>query len=256
MRRVSVSLFFILFLFGSLQAQDSKDLFKFSKNKYENEDFKGSLEFLNRALTEDPKFISAYFLRSEVYYRMGQYYSSVQDINSIFKIEKDVSSHTYNYLMTRGKSFLALKDYINASKDFEKSYALSSDNDELYFYKAKLGKETRNYKSAIEDLNLAIKINSENPEFYALRSEIKILYLNPVKGSEHFQSILGDMNLAIALAPDNYQFYVIRSKFLKSMGEVEKAISDYNRMIELSPSKLLTLKMNATTATGVCVIII
>lgn len=246
MKRATIVLFLLIYLSGDLTAQVPREYFKFAKYKYDNRDFKESKVFLDKALAEDPLYVNALYLRAETNYELGNYYNSINDINRIFKIEKITASFSENYYLTRGKSYLAIKDFSNATADFDKSEELSTNNAEVYYYKAKLGMATRSFIQALENLQAAIRINPENPTYYAFRSEINIVYLKPLRDSRGYYDVLDDINLAIALAPNNYQYYQIRSSFLNSMGNLDDAVEDYNKMIELSP-----LKDKAYTERGV-----
>lgn len=234
-RRITMVFLLLIYLIGKLPAQDPREYFKFAKFKFDNGDFVESRDYLDKALAEDSLYVNAFYLRAETNYELGNYYNSINDINSIFKIENITSSFSGNHYLTRGKSYLSLEDFSNASDDFEKCKALSKNNAELHYYNARLGKATRSFIQALENLDTAIRINSDNPSYYAFRSEINIAYLRPLRDSRGYYDVLDDINLAIALDPDNYQYYLIRSNFLKSMGKVDDAVADYNKMIELSP---------------------
>ncbi len=237
MRRITLALFLLFYLFGDLPAQDAREYFKFAMFKYNNKEYKESLVFLDKAMANDSLYVNARYLRAEVYYELGLYYSAVSDINVIFEIEKISTAYTGKYYLTRGKSFLALRELPKAGYDFEKSYKLSANNDELYYYKAQLGLSEKTYKSALEDLEVAIRIRSDVPAYYALRAEIKINYLKPERGSNVYHSILKDMNAAIRLSPANHTYYLVRSNFFVKMKEVDDAISDYDQIIKMFPNK-------------------
>jgi tetratricopeptide (TPR) repeat protein len=219
-----------------LQAQNAQENFKFAKFNFDNGKFQESLGFLDKALKQDPQYVSAYYLRAEVYYHLNQFYSTISDINQIFKIETKPTAFTGNYYLTRGKAFLGLKDLDNAAEDFKIAESTLKNDAEIYYYKAMLEHERGNFVDALTSLEHAIDITSDDPEFYAFRAEIKMQQMNPAPDSEDYQSILGDINVALALDPDNYTYYSLRSNFLNSMGENEEAMRDYNKMIELSPN--------------------
>lgn len=237
MRRVSVAIILSFCLNCNLHAQDAQELFKFGKFNFDNQEYTEAIGFLDQAIEKDSLYINAYFLRAQAFYEIGQFYNSILDINKIFKTEKSPSPYEGHYYLARGKSFLALDDFSNASIDFEKSLSLLNDNSTVYYYKALLGFATLNYKEAIEAIDIAITYEADNPDYYALRAKIKIHFTNPVPTSEDYQSILGDINVAIALSPESHEYYLIRSNFLNSMGEVEAALNDYNTVIKLSPKK-------------------
>ena len=235
MRRVIPAFFFLIYLVGDIQAKDPREYFKFAKFKFDNGDFTESKDFLDKALSEDSLYVNALYLRAETNYQLGNYYNSIKDINNILKIEEIATSFTGNYYLTRGKSHLALNDITNATADFDRTYELSANEAEVYFYKAKIELATSNFFKALENLKEAIQINPNNPTYYAFRTEINIVHLKPLRDSRGYYDILDDINLAIALAPDNYQYYQIRSSFLNVMGNSNDAEEDYDKMIELSP---------------------
>jgi tetratricopeptide (TPR) repeat protein len=236
MRSVTLALYLLCVVFGDLSAQEEQEYFKFAMFKYNNKEYEESLAFLDKALDKDSLYVNAHYLRAEVNYELGRNYSAVSDINNIFELEITPSAYTGKYYLTRGKSFLALDELVKAKNDLQISYALSPNNDELYYYKAKLGLAEKTYESALEDLELAISIRSDNPAYYGLRSEIKIKHLNPVHGSDVYYSILEDLDVAISLTSENYTYYLVRSKFLADMGEVDESIADYDQLVALFPN--------------------
>ncbi len=235
MRSTIPTFLILIILFGEIHAQNPREYFKFAKFKYDNGDFSESKDYLDKAIAKDSLYVNAYYLRAETNYELRNFYNSIKDINSILRIEKNATSFTGNYYLTRGKSHLALKDYSNAKADFEKSQALSANDADVHFYKAKLRLATSNYFQALDELKEAIRINPVNPTYYAFRTEINIAYLKPLRESRGYYDVLEDINKAISLAPDNYHYYQIRSGFLNSMGNSNDAEKDYNKMIELSP---------------------
>ncbi len=236
MKSTALTLFFLFSFVGAFPAQDSREFFKFAMFKYNNKEYKESLDFLDKALEKDSLYVNARYLRAEVYYELGHYLSAVADIDCLFEVEKIITAYTGKYYLARGKSFLALGELLKASYDIEKAYELSGNNDEVYYYKAALGLEEKTYKIALEDLETAIRIRSNNPAYYALRAEIKINYYKPERGSNVYYSILEDMNAAITLSPANHTYYMVRSKFLVAMEEVDEAIDDYDQIIKLFPN--------------------
>lgn len=237
MRSLLLTFIFLISLFGNMQAEDAREYFKFAKFKYDNGEFTESKDFLDKALAQDSLYVNALYLRAETNYKLGNYYNSIKDVNNILRIEKNASSFTRNYYLTRGKSYLALNEVANATADFDKTFELSADEAEVYFYKAKIELLTDNFFIALENMNEAIRINPENPEYYAFRTEINLGYRKPLRESRGYHDILDDINQAISLSPDNYQYYQIRSSFLNSMGNSNEAEEDYNKMIELSPNE-------------------
>jgi len=240
---------FILILFilctTHLQAQDPRENFKFAKFNYDKGIYKEALKFLDLAIGEDDLYINAFYLRAETNYALEQYYSAILDINEIFKIDNTVNSSTSDYYLTRGKSFLALDDFSNAKADLEKSISYSTTNPFTHYYLAMYYLKTKGYRDALGEIEKALSLNSNEPDFHALKAEIKITYFQPVIGSDEYKEILAEINTAISLDELNFEYYQIRSDFFKKLGEIDKALGDYDAMIRLAPKE-----ENAYTSRG------
>jgi len=232
---------FIIILFilyaSHLHAQDAREKFKFAKFNYDKEKYSEALKYLNQAIEEDDLYVNAFYLRAETNYALGQYYNAILDINRIFKIDNKINSFTSDYYLTRGKSFLAIDDFSNAKTDLEKSLSYSSSNSYTHYFLAKHYLKINEYKEALLEVERALKINATEPDFHALKAEIKIAHFKPVIGSDEYKDILNEINTAIALDEFNYEYYDIRSNFFKDLGEIDEAIEDYDAMIRLSPKK-------------------
>lgn len=220
-----------------VQAQDVRENFKFSKFKYDNNELSEALKFINNALNQDSLYVNAYFLRSQINYKLGKYYNSVLDINRIFKLDENSPITGVEYFIQRGASFLELDDYDNAELDFKKAIEISSENYRSYFFMAKIDLHKKRFDSALENLDVAARIEPFDAGIYSLRAEVKSQYLRPQQGNSDYRDILSDLNMALNLDTANYLYFSQRSDFLKKMGETEKAMHDYNRMIALSPKK-------------------
>jgi len=231
-------LIILFFLFTTLlHAQDPREKFKFAKFNYDNGKYKEAMKFLDQAIDEDNLYISAFYLRAETNYALEQYYNAILDINRIFKIDNTVNTSTSDYYLTRGKSFLAIDDFSNAKADLEKSISYSSNNSKAHYFLAKHNLKIKEYRDAMMEVERALKINATEPDFHALKAEIKIAQFKPVIGSEEYKDILYEINTAIALDEFNYEYYNIRSNFFKGLGKIDKAIEDYDAMIRLSPKE-------------------
>ncbi len=182
-------------------------------------------------------YASAYFLRAEVNYNLKQYYNTINDINHVIRVGENETTYSGDYFLIRAKAYMVLGDLDKAASDLERSYPLSKNNSEFYYYRAKFYKATNNHLNALSDLDHAVKLDPDDAAAYALRAMTKWEYLKPVKGSDTYESILSDINVALALDPDNYEFYQIRSDFLYAMGEKDKALADYNKMVDIAPAK-------------------
>lgn len=237
MIRVLVLLLINFALTSVVFAQDARENFKFAKFYYDEGNYFESLVYIDKAIEQDPEYTSAYLLRANVYHELQQYYNAILDINRVLRIDTAAGNIAAEYYLTRGKAYLELKEYADASKDFEKSNSLSNGKSETFYCQAKLNMVTFNYLEALESIDKAIQLEAKNSKYYAERATIKFDFYKPTPDSEEYQGILSDINIAISLAPENHEYYLIRSNFLNSMGKNEDAQNDYDIVIKLSPEK-------------------
>jgi tetratricopeptide (TPR) repeat protein len=237
MVRQSLFLLIAILTSANLSAQDGREKFKFAKFSYDNGKYEDALGYLNQAIELDAAYISAYFLRAETHYALGNYYNAIQDINRIFRIDNTPNASTSDYLLVRGKSFLAIDDFSQAGTDFRRSVAFAKTNAEAHYHLALLSFKTRNNAQALQEIDTALSINHNNPDYYMLRAKVRIAHEKPEFGSEVYQQILADINAAVVLDERNADYRRIRGDFFKSMGQKERAMEDFDAMISLSPKE-------------------
>jgi tetratricopeptide (TPR) repeat protein len=226
-----------IFLSAPLNAQDSRENFKFAKYNYDNKNFQEAIKFLDIALKEDDQYPNAYLLRAESYYALGQYYNAILDINRIFTIDNSLKSSASDFYLIRGKSYLALDEYTKAHEDLQNAALYSKTNAQAHYFLGRLWFETRNYDESLWELDTATAIDPQQGSFYALRAEVMIARYKPGKGSDAYRDVISDLDMAIALDENNEHYYYIRGQFLKNMGEMERAMQDFDATIRLSPKE-------------------
>ena len=74
LRLFSIFLFY-LFTTNANAQDDPRENFKFAKFSFDKSKYEEALKFLNKAIDEDDKYVNAYYLRSETYHALGQYYN-------------------------------------------------------------------------------------------------------------------------------------------------------------------------------------
>ena len=231
---------FILFFGGInfVSAQTSpREYFKFAKFKFDDGDNQGALAFLDKALSIDSTYVSAYLLRSEVHFSMSNYFNTVNDINHAFKLEGTEASYATEYTLLRGKAYARLQDYDKALSDINKVLEKSENNAEAHYERGKIRYRQSDYRGAMTDLDKAISLDPDQAGFYVERAQLRNEFYHPIYGSDEYKKVLADFNVAVALDPENYQYYQKRSEFQESLGMEKEALSDYNKMIKLSPEK-------------------
>ena len=236
MKKTLTTLPVLLAITLNLYAQDAREYFKYAKYQYDNFEYTESLEFINKAIKLDSSYLNAYFLRAQIYQELGQYYSSVLDIDRILKADRSETNFTGQCHLVRGRCYMALEKYSRAKEDFDIALRYTKDDPEVLYYQAKLSLNAEDPDRALKYVEQAIR-KKEDAAYFGLKAEIKMKKFGDSPESSQYRSIHNDINTAIALDGDNYEFYLIRSTYLKSLGNSDDALTDYDRMIELSPNK-------------------
>jgi tetratricopeptide (TPR) repeat protein len=224
-------------LFGQFSA---REYFKFGKSKFDEGKYFETIDFLDKALHEDPKYESALFLRGKSFLNLKQYKLAIDDFSKIIEQREIHDSYSADYFMNRGIARTEMQLYDMAEKDFMVAMDLRPDDPEIHYAYSRYKFLTYHDKNeAIREINKAIQIDSQNPEYYVRRAEYKVALakFHP-RGSEIYESALLDATRAIELDPDNVDFYMVRTMVNKERGEQMAAVTDYNRMIELNPERI------------------
>jgi tetratricopeptide (TPR) repeat protein len=87
----------------------------------------------------------------------------------------------------------------------------------------------KSYKQALADVNACIKIAPDSTRLYILRGDIED------DGEKKENLALKDYSHAIQLQPSNAVVYYERGVIYKRLGQLQKALADYQKSIGLSP---------------------
>lgn len=194
-----------------------------SEKRYDDEDYSGAVEDLNKAIKIEPENSMVYYLRGAARIQLNDYFGALLDLNKAIEINSNIPI----YYLTRGSSYFLLQDYTNAINDLNVAIE-SGQLKYLYTMRAMAKDESQDYLGAIEDLNKAIEFNSKDSTAYYQRGMSKI-HLNDYRGAKL------DLTKAIELAPNQAAFYTARAFAKNMLDEFRDALKDYNKAIELNP---------------------
>lgn len=114
-----------------------------------------------------------------------------------------------------------------AFDECSKAITLSPNDVQVYFNRAEIYAQYRQYKLAIADCTKAIKLEPKNPQAYVNRGKI----------NEQFGDYKGaiiDFNKAIELEPDCLQAYAGRGDALYQLGAYMKSIEDQKKVVSIN----------------------
>lgn len=123
---------------------------------------------------------------------------------------------------------MATKDYLQATRAFDRAIELDPKNAELYYHRARVKKATLMAQDAIKDCDRAILNDKSKSNYYRLRSE-----LNAQIG--HFEEALVDANKAISIDPRNVENRSAKAEVLMQTEKFDECIKECTAGLAISP---------------------
>ena len=137
---------------------------------------------------------------------------------------------------TLGERSLAKSQYGYSAKYF--SEALKVLPNSPYLAESADTEEKKNdfIKRAENNINFAISKDANNPNYYAALSSLKGIKQN------YYEEALELINKAISLSPDNIDYLFLLARLQYSVGNRDRAVEVYRRIINLSDSSAIKQK--------------
>jgi tetratricopeptide (TPR) repeat protein len=219
-------------------------------------DFRGAINDYNRAISLRPEYSGAYLNRGDAKYRLNDLQGAISDSSRAIEIDP---SNQDNYLL-RIIAKLKLQDNNGAKTDLEKminSTTSNPDRARSYYSSAIFKKKYfQDQAGAFQDLQAArslldssgIKngslieaINTQFKEFDPKNIAASDAIISGIKKQEagDIQGALSDYNRAIELNPQNAQAYLSRA-LIKALEfkDIQGAKADLDQVIKLDPKNM------------------
>ena len=188
-------------------------------------DFPKALAYLNKALEINPSQVRCLIHRIKLYGITAQFEKSIQDADTLINMLPNVAVF---YTMRGYALFNAGKNEASIN-DFDKSMKLSQkpipDN---YAYKSFALHNLGRLSEAEENITTALKL-TQDPGYYINRALIR-------KDLGKLKEAFDDVETGLRLSPHDALGYLIRGSCYETQGDVEKAVQDYEKTIQLKAS--------------------
>jgi tetratricopeptide (TPR) repeat protein len=195
-------------------------------DKYDEEDYRGALKDLDRAIGLNPEHICAYNTRALVKEKLNNIPGAIADYNRAIAIGDEHVEYAYaNRARLKAAKF---NDLQGALTDYNKSISISP----MAYNYLKRGDLKANrlndLNGALEDYTLAIEFDPEYYYAYVNRAKLKANRLNDPKGA------IADYDRAIEIAPDVDIYYNGRAQVKFNSQDLPAALADMNKAIDLN----------------------
>lgn len=190
--------------------------------------YKETYELADKLLDSnlEDRYPEARLLKAKSEYRLGKYYSSVDNCNKYLK-NNEKSAEAY---ICRAFSKEALEHYDEAIKDYSKAIKYDKRNVNLYKLRGDLHLAQGHISKAIHDYDKIVSIKGNNATSY---DYLRVAQLEEKRGN--YDNAIICYSKILQKDDLNDGAYLSRAKAYSQKGDVYNAIADYNSTIRLNP---------------------
>lgn len=198
MKHLLVVLAFVtsISLFGQPAAEAA---FKKGILKYSAKDYKGAIADFTKAITINPKMISALFHRAKCKQFTDDYKGAVEDYTKVIKLK---ASYAEAYTARGICKYLSLN----------------------------LAGTPADYKAIIDDFTVAIEFNGKDSVAYLHRGDTK-------EFTKDYAGALADYTKLSEICPTNGEAFYYKANCEFKLGKKEEACADWNRALDLKDTR-------------------
>lgn len=268
MRKIIYLIIAISFYTQHITAQSAKRFYSDAKASITAGNLEEAIDYLNKAITTDPKFYDAYIERGNCFMKQAKLNEAITDYKTAATIEpKEISplllagdanlklhnySDAYNFYIKvteiKKKYYQAfqsaalckmnLHNFSNALSECDKAIEIDKSSALSYLYKGMCYDSLNEYKPALENYTHAVEqIETDNQYKSANDRSAYVKYFIGL-GNAQAANNLADMahstyTKAIGISPDSYEAYELRGKINATRMKMSEAEADYNQSITI-----------------------
>lgn len=196
--------------------------------RYDLGEFEKAIADYDQAIKISPNFEAAIQGRKASLRKLGRYQPAVTDYDEAIK-KDSLNSLAYN---NRGGAKYNARRYAEAIADYSQAIKLNPKFAAAYSNRATAKSSLGDDEGALADLDQSIKLDSTCVPCYLNRGNIKSGL------ADRTQEALSDYNRLVSLKPKDPASYLTRGDFWYNRQNYNKAVEDYNRVLEIN-SELL-----------------
>lgn len=192
------------------------------KLQYVDKNSQEAVKATDKAIDLDPRYASAYALKSSIYNAQGLYLEGLKVSEQAVKLDPTLA-WGFN---ARGVSHTGLGNYregiqdINKALELQPAYGWAYCNRSWAYYKLK------DYDQALKDANRAIELNPELSQAYFRRG-------NALASLNKTEDAVKDFDKAVQLDPAFSWSYLVRGQALLKLNKPQQAQEDFKKAASL-----------------------
>lgn len=207
------------------------------KVKYYANQNQESLNDLAKAAELKPSYADAYYWQGVVNYALAKYEVVVENCSKAIEINPQHSDAFYYKAIAR----YALAKDEDAIADFDKSIAIKPAADS-YYWRGLSKYNLQNYAEAIADISKALELDPSGASSYNYFYWRANAYLSLAM----YPAAVKDFTNSISKRPDNAEAFFYRGKSYFFQNQMNLALADINKAIELDPKSTKYTDFKAT----------
>jgi tetratricopeptide (TPR) repeat protein len=195
-------------------------------------EYRVALDHFNNAINAKPNNAMAYYYLGYINLYLGKKQESGEYFNKAYKIEPNdavIAAALANF-------YTESYDFKKAEKLLEKAIRINPFYPESYNNKGVLLFKRGQYRAALENYNIAIKLDSTFALAYSNRGTVRYYNQDVSSASKtDLRLAINDFNKALQLEPNLEIALKNRGIAYKLMGELDSSMIDYNIFIQQNP---------------------
>jgi tetratricopeptide (TPR) repeat protein len=192
-----------------------------SKLFLEKNDVRQAYEDISKAVALDSTKVDYYLLLADVSFKGLQIQRSIDAFKKAISLDpKNKNAH-----LKLSELYLYLKAYPQCLAEANEALTIDKNIAKAYFIKGFAYKETADTSKALSSFQTAVEIQSDYYDAY--------IQLGNIESARKHKIALQYYNNALRVQPGSTEALYNRGLLLQNMGEIEKAIDDYNAIIKI-----------------------
>lgn len=222
----------VISFYSFCSAQQYDSLITLSRDHMKNDRFDSALAYLDKAAAADPYNVETFMLRAYCWSYLDDNFRSIRELDTaIYRVSDDAGLY-----FLRAKFKQMVYDYYGALKDLDQCILLDPEMADAWKERAAVLTDTDKPQPALENIDKAISLKEDDPEFYDFRAFLLGVFLN--RPEESFYDRSKAFHLKDSLNDRAYELMIDAAKKAQlydtaiyySRIFLKKKPGDYNRL--------------------------